>query len=84
MFRLSINWLFVSQTLSLRATNRQKRTLSIGDISGVVPKIKFAQIAMEMVLADVMIGANDSALEQAEKTFDGIPADYNIALSSSV
>jgi hypothetical protein len=63
---------FVSQSLSLDAAKRNLGAVGIAIAklnARVLPKIKFGQIAVKMLGIDVLVNADDAALEYAEKPF---------------
>jgi len=65
----------IRQPLAFRAFNGKGRTFPIAYAEGgtfVVTKIEFREVALQMCLADVVIGATDPALEDREIAFNGV------------
>src|SRR6185437_44732 len=66
---------FIHQPLALGSAKRDVRALSVIDAkpcARVLTKIKFSQITVEMLLIDVLINADHSALEDREKPFQRV------------
>jgi hypothetical protein len=53
-------------------------------VARIVPKIELTEVAMKVLLPDMMIHAIDTALENGEVAFDRVRADYHVALFASV
>jgi hypothetical protein len=45
-------------------------------------EVKFREIAMQMLLATMLLRAEHAALEYAEIAFDGVRGDYGIAFAA--
>ena len=65
----------ICQPLPFRALDGKGCTFSIGNHAGVVAKIKFRQIAMQMLLAAMLVDAFHAAFEDREIAFDGVRMD---------
>src|ERR1700683_1133567 len=66
---------FVGQPLALNALKRDVRALHVIDADlnpRVHSEIKFGQVAVEMLGIDVLVNADNAALENAEKPFKRI------------
>lgn len=71
----SVNRLFVGQALTHHALNGLDGTLNVLHAQGrplAVPEVEFAQVALQMRGADVVIHAIDAALEDREIALDRI------------
>lgn len=66
---------FVGQALALDASERNVGAAGIVNAklgAGILPKVELGQIAVKMALIDVLINADDAALEHAEKPFERV------------
>ena len=66
---------FVGQTLTDYALNGFGRTLNVLNAQGgafIIPEIKLAKVALQVLFGHMMINAIDAALQDGEIAFDGI------------
>src|SRR5947208_12684602 len=69
---------FIGETAALCAFDGQRRALHVIHptlLPVAVAEIKFGQIAMQVSFADVLIGAVHAALQDREKSLDGVGVD---------
>src|SRR5262249_30652527 len=64
--------------------NRELGSLSIGNLTGIVSEIELAQVAVKVLLADVMIDTIKAALQVREEPFDSISRDTDTILITNV
>lgn len=53
----------VRQSFAFATANCKDRTFSIGNLSGVIPELKFGQIAVQIFLGAVLVNALHAALK---------------------
>jgi hypothetical protein len=66
---------FVGEPLATTATDCNGRALTVIDAkprAGVVPEIELGQVPLEMLAVDVLIGADQPALEDRKEAFEGV------------
>lgn len=51
----------------------------VAHLAGVVTEVELGAVAMQMLLADVVIGADDAALQEAEEAFHGVGVEHALA-----
>jgi hypothetical protein len=66
------NWLLISEAFADCALDRERGSRAVIYLSSVPAKIKFRNVAMQMLSADVVKRPIDSALEQREGAFDRV------------
>ena len=59
----------VRQSFAFAAANCKDRTFSIGNLTGVIPELKFSEIPVQIFLRTVLIIATHPTLKAAEKSF---------------
>ena len=75
----------IGKALADDALEQLVGALAIGDRAGVVTEVEFAGVAAKVRFADMVIHADDAALEDREEVFDGVrvpPALLGILLAA--
>ena len=62
----------IGETLALDASERALGSSRVRDAAGVVAEIEFADVALEVLGADVVIHAENAALQDGEVALDGV------------
>src|SRR5687767_9934226 len=78
---------FIAEPLALAAHDRARGALLIGDtkrLAGVVPQVEFGNVAVQMMLAALLVHALHAALEHREEAFDGVGGHEQAVLVAAI
>jgi hypothetical protein len=78
--RLLCNWVFVPQSFSLGCFDDGDRSFAVIHLAIVPEEIKLPQIAMQILAADVVIDADESATDERMARFRSVNMDIGASL----